>query len=59
MIGDDGQSATKTIKNGIKNLKIPQDETCTRIVGGAFDGEYFNLKVSQHFMDSELVSEDS
>lgn len=47
------------MKIGIKNLNIPQDETSTRIVGGAFDGEYFNLKVPQHFMDSELVSEDS
>lgn len=59
LLGEDGQAVTKTMKSGIKSLKIPQDETSTRVVGGAFDGEYFNLNVPKHFMDSELVSEDA
>lgn len=59
LVGEDGLAVTKTMKKGINNLKIPQDETSTRIVGGAFDGEYFNLNVPKHFLGSELVSEDS
>lgn len=57
--GEDGIGVTRTMKRGLGNLKIPQNETSSRIVGGAFDGEYFHLNVPEHFLNSELVSEDA
>lgn len=55
---EDGR-VTKTMKKGLENLKIPPNETSIRIVGGAFDGQYFHLNVPEHFLNSELVSDDA
>lgn len=57
--GEDGRSVTSTLRDGLDSLKIPQKEQPSRIVGGAFDGEYFHLGVPQHLMNMMLVPEEN
>ncbi len=57
--GEDGYSVTKTLRTGVDSLKIPRDELPKRVVGGAFDGEYFHLNVPEHFLTAVFVSENA
>lgn len=58
VISEDGIGVTRTLKKGLTNLDITDKEIESRCVGGAFDGEYFNLKVPQHLLHSALVDDD-
>lgn len=57
--GCDGLSVTRCLRKGLSNLNIPADELSRRLVGGAFDGEYFHLSVDSHLLHSLLVSEEA
>lgn len=50
---------TQCLRNGLVNLKIPAETLSSRIIGGAFDGEYFHLSVDSHLLNSLLVSEEA
>src|ERR1700761_1701405 len=52
-------AVTQTLRSGLQSLNIPPDELPSRIVGGAFDGEYFHLGVPKHLMDMMLVPEEN
>lgn len=57
--GGDGISVTRCLQKGLSNLEIPAQELSSRIVGGAFDGEYFHLGVDSHLHNMMLVSEEA
>lgn len=47
------------MKQGLANLDITNANFESRCVGGAFDGEYFHLKVPQFLLESALIAEDA
>lgn len=59
VISEDGVGVTRTLKKGLSNLDISDKEIETRCVGGAFDGEYFNLKVPHNLLESCLIDDEA
>lgn len=56
LAAETGIEVTKTLKSGLSSLNIPEAKISERIIGGAFDGEYVNLDVKNHLMNSMLIS---
>lgn len=59
MQGEDGNAVTRCLRDGLKSLEIPPEKMSSRIVGGAFDGEYFYLEVPEQLMNMMLVPEEN
>lgn len=56
--GCDGLSVTKCLRTGLSSLNISTSDLAHRLLGGAFDGEYFNLNVPKHLGNMMLIGED-